>query len=179
MTHQCSHERAPASAHASAHASVHKSVHEVVWSYVTWSVFTCSVPYPFGDFLGIAFLSLDFVVLCPWWRIQHSLSNVTSIVSYMRLLSVSGFRKWIFGILIFVALHVPSPKPMPALSREQVGSREQRFLLAEVTLPISWPVAVFIRAISLYFRYHCGYCRIFWTNQGNGGLSWRHETRKG
>ena len=77
MTHQCSHERAPASTHASAHASVHESVHkswlslcynpiqrlplecarecsrgwpsvhEVVWSYVTWSVFTCSVPYPY------------------------------------------------------------------------------------------------------------------------------------
>ena len=77
MTHQCSHERAPASAHASAHASVHESAakvgflcaiipyrgshssahvsahagahasaHGVVWSYVTWSVFTCSVPYP-------------------------------------------------------------------------------------------------------------------------------------
>ena len=28
MTHQCSHERAPASAHASAHASVHESAHE-------------------------------------------------------------------------------------------------------------------------------------------------------
>ena len=73
MTHQCSHEGAPASAHASANSSVHESaheswvslccslykgshssahvsahagahasVHEVVWSYVTWSVFTCS-----------------------------------------------------------------------------------------------------------------------------------------
>ena len=81
MTHQCSHERAPASAHASAHASVHESahqnwhsfviipykgshssahvsahagahasVHEVVLSYVTWSVFTCSVPYPYFSF---------------------------------------------------------------------------------------------------------------------------------
>ena len=28
MTHQCSHERAPASAHASAHASVHESAHK-------------------------------------------------------------------------------------------------------------------------------------------------------
>ena len=28
MTHQCSHERAPASAHTSAHASVHESAHE-------------------------------------------------------------------------------------------------------------------------------------------------------
>ena len=34
------------SAHVSAHAGAHASVHEVVWSYVTWSVFTCSVPYP-------------------------------------------------------------------------------------------------------------------------------------
>ena len=35
------------SAHVSAHAGAHASVHEVVWSYVTWSVFTCSVPYQF------------------------------------------------------------------------------------------------------------------------------------
>ena len=35
------------SAHVSAHAGAHASVHEVVWSYVIWSVFTCSVPYPF------------------------------------------------------------------------------------------------------------------------------------
>ena len=28
MTHQCSHERAPASAHVSAHASVHESAHK-------------------------------------------------------------------------------------------------------------------------------------------------------
>ena len=28
MTHQCSHERTPASAHASAHASVHESAHK-------------------------------------------------------------------------------------------------------------------------------------------------------
>ena len=28
--------------HVSAHAGAHASVHEVVWSYVTWSVFTCS-----------------------------------------------------------------------------------------------------------------------------------------
>ena len=36
------------SAHVSAHAGAHASVHEVVWSYVIWSVFTCSVPYPKG-----------------------------------------------------------------------------------------------------------------------------------
>ena len=30
----------------SAHAGAHASVSEVVWSYVTWSVCTCSVPYP-------------------------------------------------------------------------------------------------------------------------------------
>ena len=39
------------SAHVSAHAGAHASVHEVVWSYVTWSVFIRSVPYP-SDLLG-------------------------------------------------------------------------------------------------------------------------------
>ena len=34
------------SAHVSAHAGAHASVHEVVWSYVIWSVLTCSAPYP-------------------------------------------------------------------------------------------------------------------------------------
>ena len=35
--------------HSSAHAGAHASVHEVVSSYVTWSVFTCSVPYPYRN----------------------------------------------------------------------------------------------------------------------------------
>ena len=35
------------SAHVSAHAGAHASVHDVVWSYLTRSVFTCAVPYPF------------------------------------------------------------------------------------------------------------------------------------
>ena len=39
-------------AHVSAHAGAHASVHKVVWSYVTWSVFTCSVPYPFATLLN-------------------------------------------------------------------------------------------------------------------------------
>ena len=38
------------SAHVSADAGAHASVHEVAWSYVTWSVFTCSVPYPTLEF---------------------------------------------------------------------------------------------------------------------------------
>ena len=45
------------SAHVSAHAGAHASVHEVVWSYVTWSVFACSVPhtskYRAWGFLGV------------------------------------------------------------------------------------------------------------------------------
>ena len=40
------HKGSHSSAHVSAHAGAHASVHEVVWSYVIWSVFTCSVPYP-------------------------------------------------------------------------------------------------------------------------------------
>ena len=40
------------SAHVSADAGAHASVHEVVSSYVTWSVFTCSVPCPMA-FKGV------------------------------------------------------------------------------------------------------------------------------
>ena len=48
------------SAHVSAHAGAHASVHEVVWSYVTWSVFTCSAPYPHFAGLNRPEIASDF-----------------------------------------------------------------------------------------------------------------------
>ena len=56
------------SAHVSAHAGAHASVHEVVWSYLTWSVFTCSVPYPGGVQESLESLLGHFNSLCVYLR---------------------------------------------------------------------------------------------------------------
>ena len=89
------------SVHVSAHAGAHASVHEVVWSYVTWSVFTCSVPYPLLNECS----SRTRIWLT--WTLQGGIVRNKRIALYSRMIC--------HDLLTFPPPPSPPPPPPPHL----------------------------------------------------------------